>query len=270
MRRQDYTRNRAGDEGHKGVAPGDLQSTADPLFRSYGENEKWSVRVLLLEPDYWRYLGIFQILKTDPSISLLGEKDHHKILAMRSAPAELNPDVVIVSHSLTLDYQVTILHHLHTLFPDAQLLVEGYDEALDVIASVLRAGAKGYFQLSSEPSKLLQALGIVEKGHIWAPREALILLVNQPPKESTNSSTAADLLTPAEVSILKLLHQGFGNKDIAQSLGVAEVTIKAHLTKLYKKFGVRTRLELLAYAMTHRLIAGAGAQPPPRGSRAGS
>jgi len=228
---------------------------------------KWPVRVLLLEPDYWRYLGILQILKTDPSISLLGEKDHQEILAMRSAPAELNPDVVIVSHSLTLDYQVTILHHLHTLFPDAQLLVEGYDEALDVIASVLRAGAKGYFQLSSEPSKLLQALGIIEKGRIWAPREALILLVNRSPGDaSTESGSATDLLTPYEVSILKLLLRGLGNKEIAQSVGAAEVTIKAHLTKLYKKFGVHTRLELVAYAMTHHLIAGSTLRTSPRGS----
>jgi DNA-binding NarL/FixJ family response regulator len=244
--------------------------TEDPLFRPYGENEKWSVRVLLLEPDYWRYLGILQILKTDPSISLLGEKDHQKILAMRSAPAGLNPDVVIVSHSLTLDYQVTILHHLHTLFPDAQLLVEGYDEALDVIASVLRGGANGYFQLSSEPSKLLQALGIVEKGRIWAPREALILLVNRFAQDSSQVASAADLLTPSEQSILMLLLQGFGNKDIARSLGVAEVTIKAHLTKLYKKFGVHTRLELLAFAMTHHLIAGSTASTSPRGSQRGS
>jgi DNA-binding NarL/FixJ family response regulator len=62
-------------------------------------------------------------------------------------------------------------------------------------------------------------------------------------------------MSPNEISILKLLQEGSTNKDIARSLGVAEVTIKSHLTKLYRKFGVRSRLELLAYAMTHHLIA---------------
>src|SRR5712691_10407208 len=94
---------------------------------------------------------------------------------MRSAP-EFHPDVVIISHSLTLDYQFSILHDLRRLFADAQLLVEGYDNTLDAIAAVLRAGAKGYFHLSSEPSTLLTALTVVQKGRIWASREALALM----------------------------------------------------------------------------------------------
>jgi DNA-binding NarL/FixJ family response regulator len=228
------------------------------------------VRVLLLEPDYWRYLGILQVLQSDPSISLVGEGDHKKILAMRSAPSELHPDVVIVSYSLTLDYQVSILQHLHALFPGAHLLVEGYDEALEAVANVLRAGAKGYFHLSSEPSNLLKALGIVQKGRIWAPREAVVLMVNRFSEDPTQIASPAELMTPYEVSILKLLQQGLSNKEIAQLLDVVEVTIKAHLTKLYRKFGVHTRLELLAYAMSHHLITESYMRTAPPGSHRGS
>lgn len=224
------------------------------------------MRVLLLEPDYWRYLGILQILKSDSSLTLLGEIDHKKLLAMRSAPPELHPDIVIVSHSLTLDYQVSILQHLCHLFPEAQLLVAGYDQTLDAIANVLRAGAKGYFHLSSEPRTLLKALEVVEQGRIWAPREAVVLMVSRSSEESVEkaNASASDLITLYEVSLLKLLQQGLNNKDIARALGVAEVTIKTHLTKLYRKFGVHTRLELLAYAINHHLIAGSYARTPPR------
>ena len=215
------------------------------------------MRVLLLEPDYWRSLGILQILESDPSLSVVGERDHKKILALRSAPPDLSPDIVILSHSLTIDYQLSVIQQLRRLFLNAQILVEGYDETLDAIANVLRAGAKGYFHLSSEPAKLLQALRIVEEGRIWAPREAVVLMVTRSSEQSTDSraASASDLITANDVSILKLLQQGLSNKEIAQSLGVAEVTIKAHLTKLYRKFGLHTRLELLAYAMSHHLIA---------------
>lgn len=224
------------------------------------------MRVLLLEPDYWRYLGILQILKSDSAVTLLGEVDHKKLLAMRSAPPELHPDIVIVSHSLTIDYQVSILQHLRQLFPEAQLLVEGYDETLDAIANVLRAGAKGYFHLSSEPRNLLRALEIVEQGRIWAPREAVLMVshLSGESAESVNAS-ASDLITFYEVSVLKLLQQGLSNKEIARALGVAEVTIKTHLTKLYRKFSVHTRLEMLAYAINHHLIAGSYARTPPPG-----
>jgi len=172
---------------------------------------------------------------------------------MRNASPELQPDVVVVSHSLTIDYQISILRDLTRLFPDAQLLVEGYDEALDAIANILRAGAKGYFLLSSEPASLLKALTIVHKGRIWAPREAVALMNNAP---SEVSGAESGLLTRQARVILNLLQQGLSNKDIARSLGVSEVTVKSHLTKLYRKCGVHTRLELLAYAIDHHLISG--------------
>ena len=216
------------------------------------------MKVLLLEPDHWRSLGILQILRSNASIVVSEEGDHKKILSMRSAPPALDPDVVIVSHSLTFDYQLSVLQHIRRLFPKAQILVAGYDERLDAIADVLRAGGKGYFHLSSEPAKLLQALAVVEKGQIWAPREAVALLLHAFSDESIDRpvASASELITAYDTGILKLLQEGLSNKEIAQSLGVAEVTIKSHLTKLYRKFRVHTRLELLAYALTHHLIAG--------------
>jgi DNA-binding NarL/FixJ family response regulator len=204
------------------------------------------VRVLLLEPDFWRFLGISQILTSQPGIMLLGEQDHTKIVGLRRAPPDLTPDVVLISHSLTLDYQLSILEHLHQLFPHAHLLVNGYDDTLDAIADVLRAGATGYFVLTSEPPKLLKALAIVDQGHIWAPREAVALMATQ--------EHSQEVITAREISILKLLQDGCTNKEIALALGIAEVTIKSHLTKLYRKFNVRTRLELLAYALHHHLL----------------
>src|SRR6266511_4667375 len=168
------------------------------------------VKVLLLEPDHWRSLGILQILKADVSIVVFGEGDPKKILSMRSAPPALNPDIVVISHSLTFDYQLAVLQHIHHLFPQAQILVAGYDESLDAVADVLRAGAKGYFHLSSEPAKLLQALAVVSKGRIWAPREAVALLMNAISGESTDRPTASasELIPAHDVAILKLLQQG--------------------------------------------------------------
>lgn len=230
------------------------------------------MKVLVLEPDYWRSLGILQVLRADDSITILSERDHKKVLSMRNVPSDVDPQVIIVSHSLTFDYQLSVLRHLQTMFPKAHILVEGYDDSLDAVANVLRAGAKGYFQLSGDPSKLLQALAVVEQGRIWAPREAMALLINQFSDDGGGQplASASGLITAHEVGILKLLQRGLSNKEIAESLGVAEVTIKAHLTKLYRKFGVRTRLELLAYAMTHHLIARKAMRPTPSNPHRGA
>lgn len=211
------------------------------------------MRVLLLEPDFWRFLGISQILKTDPGITFLGDADYQRILDSRTAPPQPEPDVVIVSHSLTIDHENAVFAHLRKLFPRAEILVDGYDEALDSVADVLRAGAKGYFLLSSEPPKLLKALSIVQKGFIWAPREVIALLIAE--QSGRTGCASGEILTPQETAVLKLLQRGLTNKEIAAALGLAEVTIKTHLTKLYRRFGVHTRLQLLTYSFDHHLLA---------------
>lgn len=205
------------------------------------------MQVLLLEPDRWRYLGLSQVLQSDPQIRFLGTEDPLPIISLKSTPADLKPDVVILSHSLIAGFRLSILDQLRTLFPRAKLLVEGYEQALDGMAIILKAGAQGYFQLTSEPAKLLIALRVVQQGNLWAPRGAVALM-------AVEWGSGEELVSPTEATILTLLESGFSNKEIAQRLQIAPVTVKAHLTRLYRRFGVRTRLELLAYAITHHLI----------------
>ena len=218
------------------------------------------MQVLLLEPDNWRYLGISRVLEKQPELTFLGDPDYRKILTFPSPPSHLKPHVVIVSHSLTFDYKLEVLAHLQKTFPDAQLLVDGYDETLEGIADVLRAGAKGYFQLSTDPANLVKALGIVRNGHIWAPRAVVSLLIEE---GLSRPGTPLDgQVTTQELAILELLQRGSQNKEIAKKLGIVEVTVKTHLTRLYRRFGVHTRLELLTYALTHHILSGTHRRAP--------
>jgi DNA-binding NarL/FixJ family response regulator len=72
------------------------------------------------------------------------------------------------------------------------------------------------------------------------------------PLDSVPAADAAEpiveLLSPRELSVLRLLAEGASNKEIAQGLGVAENTVKTHLANLYAKLGVRRRTEALAEA----------------------
>jgi len=206
------------------------------------------VQVLLLELDRWRYLGLLEVLRSDPEIRFLGTDDPIKILALKGPPADLRPDVVIVSHSLLVHFRLSIIGHLKTVFPNANLLATGYERSLNSIAEILRAGTTGYFLLTSDPPNLLKALRVVKSGQIWAPRDAVALM------GADDLQTAAELVTPTELAILEFLEEGLSNKDIARKLDLAPVTVKAHLTRLYRRFGVKTRLELLAYAITHHLL----------------
>ena len=61
-------------------------------------------------------------------------------------------------------------------------------------------------------------------------------------------------LTPRELDVVKAVVEGHSNKDIARRLGVTEPTIKHHLTSIYDKVGVSTRLELALFAMHHDVV----------------
>lgn len=204
------------------------------------------MRVLLLEPDRWRFLGISHVLRSDPQIRLLDTEDPARIISLTGPPPELRPEIIIVSHSLIADCGVAILGHLRALFRGSRLLVEGYEDNLHIIAAILKAGADGYFLLTADPPKLLKALALTDKGEMWAPRGAVALM--------GAAEDEPQLLTAPELAVLGLLKNGLSNKEIARRLHVAPVTVKLHLTKLYRRFGVKTRLELLAYAVSHRLF----------------
>jgi two-component system response regulator DevR len=225
-----------------------------------------SIRVLPLEPDQWRYLGILRVLTSGdtPEFEVLGEPEYKKCLTLRKAPADLDPDVVMVARSLVGDFKLPLLGRIRELFPRAHVLVHGYASNITRIADFLAAGATGYFLLSRSPDELAEAVKHVAKGLVWAPSEAVTLMVERMrrPEGAPAATGSEGFITPHELTLLKLLNDGLTNKEIASTVGVAEVTIKAQLTKLYKRFNIRTRLQLLAYAMKHELILGERPRTP--------
>ena len=221
--------------------------------------------LLLLEPDLWRYLGILHILQSDRWIKLLGEEDCNKILALKSPPKDLKPDVLMLSHILLADFGLSLLATVKELFPEVKILVHGYEAKIDRIIEIIGAGARGYFLLTSLPEELRQAIDFLSKGLMWGPIETFASMAEQGKGQKTNKVRASpeELVTPQEKALLQMLAQGMANKEIASKLGVADVTIKSHLAKLCKRFGVQTQHQLLSYAMSHNLVANKDLQEKP-------
>jgi len=216
-----------------------------------------SVVVLLLEPDPWRHLGFVHVLKSQSQFKVIEGVDYDRIVALGNIPADLDPTVVMLSYTLLADFKLSLLSKIKVLFPRANILVHGYEANIDMVAEIFIAGAKGYFLLSGQPENLLESLKFVSKGLIWGPPEAIARslgrLINL--KDIKPVATRADLINPRERILVNLLAKGLSNKEIANKLGVAEVTVKFHFAKLYKRFNIQTRLQLLTYAIEHGLIS---------------
>jgi DNA-binding NarL/FixJ family response regulator len=213
------------------------------------------VAVLLLEPDPWRFRGMSVVLEDSGDVKVVGDRDFSTILTTDRPPDGVEPDVCVIAHRLVVEFGLGVIPHIKDLF-HAPVLVHGDQESLNASAELLAAGASGYFNLTSPPGYLAKAVTVVAHGKMWGPREAVAMMAQrvierkeqEPQMGGTRDFSADDLL------LLRYLHDGLSNKEIASHLHVAEVTVKTRLGRLYKRFGVNTRLQLLSAAIREGLV----------------
>ncbi len=114
----------------------------------------------------------------------------------------------------------------------------------DRLFPVVRAGAAGYLLKDIEPAELVDAIRTVHGGGaLLHPRVAARLL----------AEVAGDPLTPREREVLALIGRGMANKVIARELGLAEKTVKAHVSSILAKLGVADRTQAALYAVREGL-----------------
>lgn len=212
--------------------------------------------VILLEPDQWRFRGMTAALENSGQFRVAGEQDYANVLTTESAPDDLEPRACIVSQRLLTDFGISVIPHLKDLFPGTAVLIHGEHESLESTASIFAAGGSGFYSLSSPPQLLARAVSTIVEGKLWGPREAVALMATRV-KEQT-SCERRDPIGDEERALLKYLNEGLTNKEIASRLNVAEVTVKSRLGKLYKRFGVNTRLQLLSAALKQGVIKSNG------------
>jgi DNA-binding NarL/FixJ family response regulator len=99
----------------------------------------------------------------------------------------------------------------------------------------LRLGYRGYLYPHQGLEVLEKALPAVARGEVWAERRLLAAFWNPTPSR----------LTPREELVAHLAAEGLSNREIAQRLGLSEKTVKAHLSSVFAKLGVRRRVELV-------------------------
>ena len=113
--------------------------------------------------------------------------------------------------------------------------------------SALRAGVRGYCHVTAAPEQLRDVALVVENGGLWMPPSLMqrFLVV------STRTTPAAvplalqlNDLTVQELTVADKVGHGLSNREIAETLEISERTVKAHLTVIFEKMGVRDRVQL--------------------------
>ncbi len=203
------------------------------------------MRVLLLNSERWRDGGIARALDRAPGINPILERELGDLTWSRSLA-----DVVLVSETSVRTDPMRSLGSIRRKFPRARILVHGEECDPAAIASLVAEGADGYFALPLGEEKLVKAVRVVARGAVWIPGAAVASMV----KELRSKERGAPELSDSEQALLRMLDQGLSNKEMAAQMGLAEITIKTRLARLYRRFGVRTRVQLLSFAVRNGLI----------------
>jgi DNA-binding NarL/FixJ family response regulator len=139
--------------------------------------------------------------------------------------------------------------------PNLRIIVMGSDADDETIIKAIAAGAKGYLEETASPDQVEQAIDVVESGSVWAPRRVLSMFIDRVMQSSSRAvRRTGSQFTHREREVLQLLVAARSNREIAESLGIEERTVKAHVARLMRKVGVDNRIALSIYAVTHALV----------------
>ncbi len=135
---------------------------------------------------------------------------------------------------------------LRSEFPQIPTLVVSANESAATISRAITLGAAGYIPKSTSVNDIGSAIVAVLSGDIWTPPSTTVVPV--PDFVDTIAS-----LSPAQLRILMCLQRGMLNKQIAHEMGITEATVKAHMTVMFRKFGVQNRTQALIAAQAMML-----------------
>ncbi len=163
------------------------------------------------------------------------------------ATLEAHPDIHLVLLDLMLPgvNGFSALDHMRQRFATVPVVViSSADESRDVIRA-MQAGAVGFIPKSSRREVVMQALRLVLSGGVYIPPE--VLGRHSSSREAAQAPKPRSLaelgLTERQLQTLRLLGQGKPNKVIARELDIAEATVKAHITAIFRALKVTNRAQ---------------------------
>lgn len=139
------------------------------------------------------------------------------------------------------------------------LLIDTGLEQEEVINILLSYNLDGVLSTDIDASLLKKALNLVHEGQLWIDNNNLKALLSRVGTISKNGTINA--VSKREQQILDLIKQGYKNREIAEQLFLSEQTIKAHVSRILKKFNVSTRSQLISLQMRNSLTPLRAASP---------
>jgi two-component system, NarL family, response regulator len=207
------------------------------------ENSK-AIRILVVDDHFMVRMGLSSSLNVEPDIEVVAEAESGE--AALQVFRKYLPSLVMMDLRLPGMSGIECTAALIREFPDARVLVLSTHSGEEEIYRAMQAGARGYVIKSIVREELLRAVREVHGGGRYLDP----MVASHLAKRKSHRA-----LSSREVEVLRLVAKGFGNREIANALNIAEVTVKLHVSHMLEKLEVNDRTQAATVALRRGIIA---------------
>ena len=201
------------------------------------------IRLLIVDDHEMVREGIRSILKDDPELKIVGEAGEGE-KALDLIP-KLHPDIVLLDIKMPGMDGIEVCRRVRAQYPSVAVIALTTFMEGKLVQECIRAGARGYVLKDVERFQLKQILRTVASGESVIDPKVVSQVVpelHERTAETEGGKVRVDL-TPQQLSILRLISQGFSNKEIGTQMFLSENTVKSYVQDLLQKMGARNRVD---------------------------
>jgi DNA-binding NarL/FixJ family response regulator len=211
-------------------------------------------RVLICDDHAIFREGIRQVLAKNPDLEVVGEAATG--LESIAAVKKLQPDLVVMDITMPELSGIEVTKEITSMMPECKVVILSVHSRKTFIMEALKAGARGYVLKDSAGEKLLDAVKAVREGECYldTPVAAHIVdeFVRMPGR--AGEEELPEKLTDRERQILRLVVEGYPNKEIAEKLFISPKTVDNHRARIMAKLGRHDVIGLAKYAIATGLV----------------
>jgi DNA-binding NarL/FixJ family response regulator len=215
---------------------------------------KEKVRIVLAEDHTILREGLRALLTTDPDFEIIGEAADGRA-AVRFVEKQI-PDLILMDLSMPRMTGMDAIREIKKRYPQTKIIALTVHKTEEYLRTTLQAGADGYVLKDATHDELMMAIQSVLKGKTYLSPgvSGKVIEGYLEGKENQMPLSTLGLLSQREREVLKLIAEGYKNKEIASDLCISLKTVEKHRANLMKKLDLHNAAALTAYAIEQGLV----------------
>ena len=206
-----------------------------------------AIRILLVDDHAVVRSGLSKFLLVNKDLELVGEaSDGEEAVQLAGLH---KPDVILMDLMMPGKDGITATREIHQKYPKIGIIALTSFSEQNMIQGALQAGAIGYLQKNVTAAELGNAIRSAFSGRITLSPEAVQVLANS----NSQAFVPGSELTDREREVLKGMVEGLNNNEIAARLFISLGTVKFHISNIFQKLGVDSRVEAVKLAIEQKL-----------------